>query len=55
MCGPFFFGFWWIVPLVGFLMCLGFMAFRFLGTGGGLMCMGGHRSTPTDQPAESHQ
>ncbi|HYT66695.1 MAG TPA: hypothetical protein VEL51_09770, partial [Vicinamibacterales bacterium] len=54
MCGPLFLGFWWIFALVGFLMCLGFMAFRFLGTGRGFMCMGGHQSTPTDQVTQSH-
>ena len=55
MCGPLFWGVWWIFPLVGFSVCLGFMAFRFLGTGRGFMCTGdGHRSTPTDQVPQSH-
>lgn len=51
MCGLLFFGFWWIFPLVAFVMCLGFMAFGFLRTGRGLMCMGGHRDTPHDHVA----
>lgn len=29
MCGPMLWGFWWIFPLMGFLMCLGFMVFHF--------------------------
>jgi hypothetical protein len=55
MCGPFFFGFWWIVPLIGFAMCIGFMAFRGLGAGRGFMCMGGHGDTRTDHVAEHRQ
>ncbi len=54
MCGLFFWGLWWIFPLVGFLMCLGFIAFRFLGDGRGFMCMGGHRPAQSGQRAESH-
>lgn len=44
MCGPLLGGFWWLLPLMGALMCLGFlvMAFRFASTGRGFMCMGGH-------------
>ena len=53
MCGPFFWGFWWIFPLVGFLICLGFMAFRLLSAGGGFVCMGSHRLASA-KPAESH-
>ena len=29
MCGLLLSGFWWIFPVMGLLMCLGFMAFRF--------------------------
>jgi UPF0716 family protein affecting phage T7 exclusion len=43
MCGALFLGFWWIVPLVAFAMCLGFMTLRFLGAGHGFMS---HRRTP---------
>jgi hypothetical protein len=45
MCGPLVWGFWWIFPLMGFLMCLGFlvMALRFASKGRGFRCMGGHR------------
>lgn len=47
MCGPFLGGFWWIVPLVGFLVCLSFMltANR---TGRARMCLGGRSSLPND-------
>ena len=55
MCGPFFLGFWWIFPLVAFVMCLGFMLFRLLGPGHGFMCMGGHGTTRDEQVAESHR
>jgi hypothetical protein len=55
MCGPLFWGVWWIFPLIGFLICLGVMAFRFLGAGRGFMCTGGgHHSAPTDQVPQSH-
>jgi hypothetical protein len=54
MCGPLFWGVWWIFPLIGFLLCFGIIAFRFLGTGRGVMCAGGHDSTRTDQAAQSH-
>lgn len=47
MCGLLFWGFWWIVPLIGFAMCIAFMAFRALGARGGFMCMGGRHTTPT--------
>jgi hypothetical protein len=38
-------GVWWIFPVMGIVMCLGFalMAVRFLVSGGGMMCMGGHQ------------
>ncbi len=55
MCGPLFLGFWWILPLVAFVMCLGLMMFRFLGGGHGSMCMGGHRTTRDEQVAERHR
>lgn len=55
MCGPLFWGFWWIVPLIGFAMCIAFMAFRALGARGGFMCMGGRHTTPNDHIAERGQ
>ena len=38
-------GFWWIFPLIAFLMCLAFavLAFRVIATGRSFMCMGGHQ------------
>jgi uncharacterized membrane protein (DUF4010 family) len=54
MCGPLFWGVWWIFPLIGFLLCLGIIAFRFLGTGRGFTCTGGHRSMPTEHVPQSH-
>ncbi len=52
MCWPILWGFGWIFPVVGFLMCLAFMVlmFRSGGAGRGFMCMGGgrtHRRTDT--------
>jgi hypothetical protein len=43
-------GFWWIVPLVGFLICLVFIvaAARLVG-GHGFMCMADHRSHASDE------
>jgi hypothetical protein len=43
-------GFWWIVPLVGLLMCLAFavLACRFMAVGRGVMCMGGHQRGGND-------
>ncbi len=37
-------GFWWVVPLAGMLICVGFclFAFRRMAGGGGCGCMGGH-------------
>ncbi len=55
MCGLLFWGFWWIVPLIGIAMCLVFMLFAALGPGRGFMCMGGHRHTRNDDVADSHQ
>ena len=47
-------GFWWIFPLIGLLICLSFlvMAFRFMSTGRGLMCMGEHQGMGNDEVAE---
>ena len=47
-------GFWWILPLLGLSICLGFLVvtFRFMSTGRGFMCMGGHRSMGNDGVAE---
>ncbi len=47
-------GFWLIFPLLGMFICLAFavMAFRFLSTGRGFMCMGGHQRTESDETAE---
>lgn len=44
VCGAAAWGFWWIFPLVGGLMCLAFMmmAFRSRTIGHGGMCMGRH-------------
>ena len=37
-------GFWWIVPLIGLIVCLAFAvcAYRALTGRGQFMCMGGH-------------
>ena len=45
--------FWWIVPLLGMLLCFTFMvlAARFLVTGRGLLCMGGSHGAPRDADA----
>lgn len=55
MCGAFLGGVWWVFPLIGFVMCAGFMLvmFLFARTGRGWMCMGGARNTTNDvaQPA----
>ncbi len=55
MCGPLLWGFGWIFPVIGFLMCLGFlvMAFRFASTGSGFMCMGGHRGMSNGPDAKT--
>lgn len=47
-------GFWWIFPLIGFFVCLAFlfMAFRFMSTGRGFMCMRGQRAMGSDDVAE---
>jgi len=48
------FGAWWIFPGLGFLVCLAFlvMAFRAMATGHGLMCMGGHRHSGSDEATD---
>ncbi len=47
MCGAFLSGGWWVFPLIGFVICAGFMlvAFRFARTGRGCMCTGGSRNS----------
>jgi hypothetical protein len=54
MCGAFLTGVWWVFPLIGFLLCLGFMvvAFRFARTGRGCLCMGGPRGNVGDQSGQ---
>lgn len=46
-------GFWWIFPLIGLLICLVFVVamVRFMG-GRGFMCMGDHRSHASDEETE---
>jgi len=46
-------GFWWIFPLIGLLICLVFVVamVRFMG-GRGFMCMGDHRSHASDEEAD---
>ncbi len=55
MCVALLAGVWWIVPLIGLVMCLGFMvmAFRFARRGNGGICCGVHRNVPDDQVARS--
>ena len=60
LCGAGMWGFWWIFPLVGVLVCftLIVMAFRFLSTGRGLSCMGrtgGNRERPDRGDAARNQ
>jgi hypothetical protein len=47
-------GFWWILPVIGLAISLGFLilAFGFIRAGRGFMCMGGHRSMASDEVAE---
>jgi uncharacterized membrane protein len=44
-------GFWWIFPLMGFLLCLAFavMVFRFIATGRGFVCIGGHQRSEENE------
>jgi hypothetical protein len=46
--------FWWIFPLLGFLVCLGLivMMVRAMRGGAGFMCMGGHQAHGLDQTAD---
>ncbi len=46
MCGAFLSGVWWVFPLVGFVICAGFMLvmFLFARTGRGCIGMGGPRN-----------
>jgi hypothetical protein len=46
-------GLGWIFPLMGLLLCLAFavMAFRFIATGRGFMCMGGHQPSEENETA----
>jgi hypothetical protein len=48
------FSFWWIFPLVGFVMCLAFMfiVLRAIFTGRGGMCMGAHADPGRTDVAE---
>ncbi len=57
MCGPFLWGFWWVFPLVGLVMCLGMMLMmsRHAGAGHGGMCMGGPRRTPSHEAGDTGQ
>jgi hypothetical protein len=47
-------GFWWILPLVGLLVCVGLFvaALRFLIAGRGCLCMGGHAGHATGGSAQ---
>ena len=46
-------GFWWVFPLLGVLVCLAFLvvAVRFMSTGRGFMCMGGRGGMGDDEAA----
>lgn len=58
MCGALLWGAsWWIFPLVGLLMCLGFLitAFRFRSLRLGCMCMGAHRGKRNQEVAETRE
>ncbi|MBI4635650.1 MAG: hypothetical protein HY727_04810 [Candidatus Rokubacteria bacterium] len=47
-------GFWWIFPLLGLLICLVFVVaiVRSMSGGRGFMCMGGHGQHASDEQAE---
>jgi len=47
-------GFWWIFPLLGALVCLAIIAVavRFIATGRGFVCMTGHPAAGSDDTAE---
>ncbi len=59
MWGPFFVlgAFWWVVPLICFLVCLAFMfmAFRSGRHGCGGMCMGGGDGAREKTPSNAGQ
>ena len=44
-------GFWWIFPLIGLAICVAFlvMVLRFIGTGRGFTCMGGHQGVGREE------
>jgi uncharacterized membrane protein len=46
-------GFWWIFPLMGFVMCLIFVVgmIRMMAGGRGFACMGGHQAADSDETA----
>ena len=52
--GPPMLGFWWIIPLIGFVMCFALlvMIIRVVITGRGAMCMGAHPRTENAEVAE---
>ncbi len=50
MCGLFLWGFWWIFPIIGLLMCFA-MVFGFAGRG--FMCMGRHRAMRSEEVSKS--
>ena len=54
LCGAGMWGFWWIFPLVGALVCLALivMVLRFVSTGRGFSCVGGDGGMGSDQTAE---
>jgi hypothetical protein len=47
-------GFWWIFPVMGLLLCLALFVIvaRAISTGHGVMCLGGHRGAGPDDRAE---
>ena len=54
MCGPLLWGYWWIFPLVGFVMCIAFMLIM-ARVGAGCSAMRGRHRTPGDKPATPHR
>jgi hypothetical protein len=46
--------FWWILPLIGMLVCAAFffLMMRGLASGRGFMCMGGHPSAASGDVAD---
>ena len=47
-------GFWWIFPVIGLLVGVTFlvMMVRVLTTGRGVMCMGGHHASSSDETVQ---